>query len=113
MAYQRILRLFELADDHYQTHPERSKEYMKLAGKIAMRYRVKIPRKLKMRVCKKCNTYLVPSVTMRARIRDGYVLYTCLECGREKRYPYKQTLNPTPQQICNKKAINRYMQPQK
>jgi len=89
MAYQRILRLFELADDHYHTHPGRSKEYMKLAGRIAMRYRVKIPRKLKMRVCKTCNTYLVPSVTMRARIRNGYVLYTCLLCGREKRYPYR------------------------
>ncbi len=89
MAYQRILRLFELAESHHHIHPERSREYMRLAQRIAMRYRVKMPRELKMRVCKGCSTYLVPSVTMRVRIRDGYVLYTCLLCGREKRYPYR------------------------
>ncbi|RZB29004.1 MAG: ribonuclease P protein subunit RPR2 [Candidatus Argoarchaeum ethanivorans] len=90
MALQRISILFKLAHLCHSNRPDRSRRYMKLALAIAMRYRVRLPAELKKRVCKTCNTYLMPSNTVRIRLRNGYLVYTCLECGREKRYPYKR-----------------------
>ncbi|RZN15392.1 MAG: ribonuclease P [Methanosarcinales archaeon] len=89
MAFQRISLLFKLAHSCNKDRPDRSMRYMKLALTIAMRYRARIPAELKKRVCKTCNTYLIPPDTVRIRLIDGYLVYTCLECGRKKRYPYK------------------------
>ncbi len=90
MADQRISLLFGLAHSCHHDRPDRSRRYMKLALAIAMRYRVRLPAELKKRVCKTCSTYLIPPDTVRIRLRSGCLVYTCLECGREKHYPYKR-----------------------
>ena len=43
MAYQRIIRLFELARTEFKKHPGHSNRYVQLARKIGMRYRVRMP----------------------------------------------------------------------
>jgi ribonuclease P protein subunit RPR2 len=90
LAKQRIEHLFELAGDAYKSYPERSNRYVSLARKIGMRYRIRIPREYKQRICKQCHSYLVPGSNARFRLRRRYVTVTCLTCNKQMRYPYKR-----------------------
>ena len=89
LARQRIERLFVLAEEEHQQHPERSDRYVEIARRMGMRMRVRIPRRLQRRICKGCRCYLSHE-RARVRLRDGRVTVTCLECGEEMRYPYRR-----------------------
>ena len=88
MAYERILRLFELADMEFRKHPERSDRYVQLARRIGMRHRVRMPPELKHRICRHCHSYLVQGATARTRLQGTHISTTCLACGKQMRRPY-------------------------
>lgn len=88
MAQGRIRRLFELAEQEFSDHPERSDRYVLLAMKIGTRYRVRIPKDLKLRFCKNCNSFLVPGRNARVRLNGNYIITTCLNCNKPMRRPY-------------------------
>ncbi len=88
MARQRIVRLFELAEGEFKTHPERSNRYVKLARRIGMRYRVKLPHDLRSKICRHCHNYLVQGVNARTRLLGTHIATTCLDCGKQMRLPY-------------------------
>ncbi len=107
IALQRIERLLALAeseamrakneDESASDMMRRCNRYVELAMKIGMRYRVRIPKHLKMRICKNCRSYLVPGRNARVRLRKGeYITTTCLSCGAEIRRPYKAPRPPSP-----------------
>jgi ribonuclease P protein subunit RPR2 len=89
IARERIERLFQLAAQEQQLHPERSDRYVQLARAISTRVRVRIPRHLKMLICKGCRCYL-PAWGSRVRLREKVLTITCLRCGRQTRRPYRR-----------------------
>ncbi|RZN39059.1 MAG: ribonuclease P [Methanophagales archaeon ANME-1-THS] len=96
IAVQRIERLFELAQAaEKEDQDQRSKRYIQLARTIGMRYRVRIPRQLKMQLCKGCYALLIPGKTARVRLRGEYIATTCLRCGMIMRRPYKAPRAPS------------------
>ena len=96
IAVQRIERLFELAEAEAKANQEqRSTRYIQLARAIGMRYRVQIPKHLKMRLCKGCYAFLIPGNTARVRLRGEYMTKTCLRCGEHMRRPYKTPRAPS------------------
>ena len=89
VAAERIDRLHELAraaaaagDD------DRSREYVRLARRLAERNRLTLPREFRRFTCDSCDVYLRPGKTARFRLRDGHVVVTC-DCGVQARYPYE------------------------
>ena len=92
LGIERIRRLFEQAEKEFKKHPERSKRYVQLARKIAMRYNIQIPQTLRRRFCKKCNSYLVPgqNCQVRTSAKQRAVIIKCLECGNLTRHPYRR-----------------------
>ena len=89
IAVQRIGILLSKARETIKDDAELSKRYVYLARKIAMKAKVRIPRKWKLWICKKCNTYLLPGYNARVRIRENrmsHLIITCLNCGNQKRY---------------------------
>ena len=88
IAKDRIVRLFQLAAEEFNTCPKRSDRYVELARLIGMRYRVGIPKDLKMRFCKNCNCFLVPGRNARVRLKGNYMTTTCLNCSKSMRRPY-------------------------
>ncbi|MCK4635040.1 MAG: ribonuclease P [Candidatus Aenigmarchaeota archaeon] len=90
IARERISILLKLAEREVSAHKERSKRYVELARKIGMRYKVRLPKKYKRKICKSCNAYLKPGVNCTVRLvpKERCVVWRCVECGRERRYPY-------------------------
>lgn len=89
IALERIEYLFRLAQENFSDDPQKSKRYVLLARRIGMRYRVSLPSELKRSFCKKCGTFLVPGKNARVRLKNGFIIVSCLECGSLKRYPVK------------------------
>ena len=86
IARERIARLFEAARQAFADHPERSRRYVEIARRIAMRQRIRIDRVLRRQFCHHCHAYLVPGRNLRIRVHDGYVVATCLCCNKKARY---------------------------
>jgi len=86
---ERIARLLTLAREAVvDDEPDRSREYVRLARRIAERYRTGVPRGFDRRTCDGCDVYLRPGVTGRVRTQPGRVVVRCLSCGATDRYPF-------------------------
>lgn len=85
-AKERIKYLFEQAEKAFNRNPSLSNRYVTLARKLAMKYKVRIPRELKRRFCKHCYRYLVPGKNCRVRTKNGKIVYYCENCRKFMRY---------------------------
>ena len=90
IALDRVRILFKLASENIIKHPERSNRYIKLAKKIAMRAKVRIPVELRRRYCKHCLTYLRPGKNCRIRTREKKLVIYCFNCKKFTRIPLKK-----------------------
>jgi ribonuclease P protein subunit RPR2 len=88
LAAERIDLLFEHAKRAASAGDfERSREYVRLARRIAERNRCGLPRELTRFSCERCDVALRPGVNARVRLRSGRVVIRC-DCGATHRYPY-------------------------
>ena len=91
IAAGRIEALMALADERGKAHDLKlASRYVSLARSIGMRYNVRLRLSEKLRVCKRCGCYLLPGITLRARIGKRTVSRTCLECGDVRRTPLRR-----------------------
>ena len=87
IAEERIEILLKHANDRTRRGDfDLARRYVEIAGKIAMKCNVRFKKEQKIKICKKCNSYLLPSITSRVRVYKGRVIITCLNCGSIKRY---------------------------
>ena len=86
---ERIAILLSLAEKSAKAHPERSRRYVRLARRLATRYRIKLG-KAKRKFCRKCSRFWVPGFNVKVRLvpRKRRVLYEC-ECGEKAYIIYK------------------------
>ncbi|MUV90363.1 ribonuclease P [Halapricum sp. CBA1109] len=70
-----------------EDRPDRSREYVRLARRIAERNRLSLPTRFDRFSCDACDRYLLPGRSVRVRTQDGHVVYTC-DCGHQQRHPY-------------------------
>ena len=89
IAKKRIEFLFQEAKNAFKKDSKLSDKYIKMARRIAMKYKIRLPSELKKRFCKHCHKYLVPSVNCRIRIHKHRVIYYCLSCKHFMRHPIK------------------------
>ena len=88
IARERIDRLQQLARSAAKDgQPDRAREYVRRARRVAERQRLSLPRQLTRFTCDHCDAYLIPGRNARIRTRDGHVVVTC-DCGTQARYPY-------------------------
>jgi ribonuclease P protein subunit RPR2 len=92
IARRRVQILFQQATQIYRQNPELAKNYLLSAKKIAMSSRMRLPVIYRRRICKNCNTLLVPGESSRVRTkpaREPHIVITCLKCGSQKRIPLR------------------------
>lgn len=87
IARERIELLFENATKWADDDSERSRRCIQIAKRIAMKQRIRIPKRYRRIFCAHCQTIQRPGINSRIRIQHGKVIITCLECGQRKRYP--------------------------
>ena len=99
LAEKRIETLLGLAKRNARKHPERSRRYVELTGKLSMKYNITISREWKKRFCKKCNAFWILGKNLKVRSdpRTKTMNYNCLECGFVKRYGYAKKSKKTKQ----------------
>lgn len=88
IALERIKTLFKEAREVFKKDKNLANRYVELARKIAMKYKVRIPSEMQKQFCKHCYKFLMPDVNCRIRLKDGKVVYYCLECKKYMRFPY-------------------------
>lgn len=89
IAAERIERLAELAEAAIvDDEPERSREYVRLARRLAERHRLSLPKTFARSVCDRCDVYQRPGQNVRIRVQRGRVIRRC-DCGATARYPYR------------------------
>lgn len=89
IAKKRIEFLFDEAKDSFKKNIKLSDKYVKIARRIAMKYKIKLPSNLKKKFCKNCYRYLVPGANCRVRIHKHRIIYYCFSCKHYMRYPVK------------------------
>ncbi len=93
IAGERVRILLNLASDVLRKDEELAKRYVQLAFRIAAKARLKLPREVKRRYCRRCKVPLIPGYTARIRVKKGCggtkIVVTCLRCGYIRRYPLK------------------------
>ncbi len=87
-AERQIISLFSKAEQIFPKSTKMADRNVRKARRLAMKHKIKLPKELKMKFCKHCNTYLVPSVNCRIRLSSGKVVYYCLNCKKYMRFPY-------------------------
>lgn len=90
IALERINILFREAKSMFNEDAKLSDKYVRLARKIAMKYKVKIPSKFRRNFCKRCHSYLMPGKNLRIRAQRGHMVYYCLNCRHIARFVYSK-----------------------
>ena len=84
IATERIEILIDNALNEINRDEKLSQTYAKLALKIGMRVRVRMPYSIRQLFCRKCKQFIVPGVNSRIRIgrtRVKYIRITCMKCN--------------------------------
>jgi len=89
IAKKRIALLFRMAKNSFKKDSGVSDNHIKLARRIAMKYKIKLTSSQKRSVCKNCYKYLIPGVNCRVRLHKSRIIYYCLSCKHYTRFPVK------------------------
>lgn len=84
IATERIEILIENALREMQNNENLSQSYARLARKIAMRVRVRMPYGIRQLFCRKCKQFMVPGFNSRIRIgraKAKCIRITCMKCN--------------------------------
>ena len=79
---------FTEAKTAFKKDQKKANNYVRKARRLAMKYKLRLPRALKRRFCKHCYSYLVPSINCRVRLQKRRVIYYCFNCRKYMRFPY-------------------------
>jgi ribonuclease P protein subunit RPR2 len=93
IALQRIRRLFHLARKVIREDPALAQRYVRIARKVAMAARVRLPQEYRQQFCRSCKSFILPGVNCRVRTRqrrEPHLVITCLKCGEQMRIPLKK-----------------------
>jgi len=94
LARQRSYLLYSMALERARRGDyELAKRYIKIMIKITSKANLKLPRRIKRSICRRCHVPLIPGVTLSVRIRSegkgSRVVYKCLLCGWIRRFLIK------------------------
>ncbi|MGE5555617.1 MAG: ribonuclease P protein component 4 [Methanocella sp.] len=92
IARERIGILFCQAKSVAKANPKLASDYIRLARRIAMAAKVRLPLEFRRGTCRSCNALFLHGINCRVRVRqkrEPHVVVTCLNCGKQTRYRLK------------------------
>jgi len=90
-AKESLKKYLQLAEDNFKKNRKRSSRYIDLALKTAEKYNLRLPPGYRKKICRSCRSLLMPgiNVTVRADPKTKFLVYTCKDCKRKLKLPYK------------------------
>ena len=86
IAKEHLKAVFTLAKEK-RSDKNLTNKLIKLARKIAMKVRMRLPLNYKRQYCKHCYSYQTPGTNQRVRIQNKKVVLKCQECNKFTRIP--------------------------
>ena len=87
LARERIKRLFNLAEESSKNdNPEESKRLVELARLIGKRYNQRLSKSQRIKICRKCNSFLNSGNSKNSMSPKGWKTVTCLGCDSVTRH---------------------------
>lgn len=83
---KKITNYFEKAKK--SPNSEITRENIRKARRLAMHFKIKLPKEARKKFCRKCNT-LFNSRNRKIRLKRGFLVFHCLNCGGISRYKAK------------------------
>ncbi len=83
LAIERIYRIIEQAKKTAIYDLELANEQAKIAKRISMRYKVRLPYEIRQLFCKRCKRFIIPGINASIRIGRSNIKairIRCLEC---------------------------------
>jgi ribonuclease P protein subunit RPR2 len=97
IALQRVHTLFHLAKEAIHEDPKLAQRYVKIARRIAMKTKLRLPKEYRSLICRHCKSFIYPGVNCRIRIqqkREPHMVITCMNCGKHSRLPLRKREKP-------------------
>ncbi|BBL45810.1 ribonuclease P protein component 4 [Nanobdella aerobiophila] len=91
IAIDRIRYLYKLSIENID-NIDLSRRYIFILWKIKNKARIRLPDDIRNKFCKRCYTPWIIGKTLRIRIRKGRIIYSCLYCGKVKRFIIRKNL---------------------
>lgn len=94
--YTRITYLYQTSCALHERYPQLARGYSRSGTIILKKSVLKLSPEMKRSVCKKCNTVMIPGISMRIRTENKskskapeheMLIYECSTCGKPKRFP--------------------------
>lgn len=94
--YTRITYLYQMSCALQSKYPQLARGYSKSGTVISKKSVLKMTPAMKRSICKKCNTVMIPGMSMRIRMENesrgkhakhDMLIYECIKCGCVKRFP--------------------------
>lgn len=97
---QQLQRLFDLAELAVeQSDAALGRHYLDVARRMVLRTRVRLPRELRLRYCRRCGQLFHAGKTSRVRVRSQgqtrYLVITCLACGFRRKVAWQPSKPPS------------------
>ena len=89
LAKQHIDNLFSLVQTSLYSNTDKATRYIWHLRKMAMRFRLRLPRSIKKSYCKHCYVAFAPGKNCRVRTKTGKLVYSCFSCKKFTRLPLK------------------------
>jgi len=92
VALQHVRTLFSKAREVIHENPDLAQHYVRMARKIAMSTKLRLPSEYRRQICRHCKSFILPGVNCRIRTqsrREPHIVVTCLVCGKHSRIPLK------------------------
>jgi ribonuclease P protein subunit RPR2 len=89
LARARIKLLWEQASEIAKGDPDGARQRMQVASRLAKKVRIKVPRDIKRKICRRCGIVLIPGENCRVRLRNNrskHLTVTCTSCGNITRF---------------------------
>ncbi|MEK6968707.1 MAG: hypothetical protein AABX51_08865 [Nanoarchaeota archaeon] len=83
-----ISHLLSFAKSKAKAHPDIARDAVKVASKLAQKFRQRLSPSQKKSFCTRCFSYFIPGHSCTVRVGKSRVAYHCLNCKFVTRFPY-------------------------
>ncbi|MCB9359482.1 ribonuclease P [Candidatus Woesearchaeota archaeon] len=85
VAKEHVKQLLSEASKVFDKDKKLANRYVEMIIAIRNKIKIRLSKEQKARICKECNSFLVPGKNCEVRIKNKSIIYHCKECNAARR----------------------------